>query len=146
MNISIVVLFSSFFLYYIFFLIIPFELLPLSLKDRYFFLFDFISKLSIHSIFIPMHDDYGHLTHGLHNTFLEILSKFGIIMVFLYYLIILKNIKQLKKKEPMLFIMMLLLICVASSLTTLYLHPYTLISFSYIISFLNNYHNQERLI
>lgn len=137
---------SSLFLYYFFYFIIPFDPLPLQLKDRYIIIYDFISKLDIFTIFIPIHDHYDHLTHGLHNTFLEIFSRFGVIIAFLYFLIIFNNIKQLKEKEPMLFIMMLLLIFVASSLTTLYLHPYTVISFSYIISFLINYHNQERLI
>ena len=118
LNISIVVIISSLFLYYFFFLIVPFDLLPLSIKDRYLILFDFISKLDMHTIFIPMHDDYSHLTNGLHNTFLEIFSRFGLIFSILYVLIILNQIKHLKSKEPMLYIMMLLLIFVASSLTT----------------------------
>ena len=74
----------------------------------------------MHTIFIPMHDDYSHLTNGLHNTFLEIFSRFGLILFFCIFNYFKSNKTP---KEPMLYIMMLLLIFVASSLTTLYLHP-----------------------
>lgn len=140
-NFLTIAIISSLFLYYFLLFIIPFDPLPLQLKDRYIIIYDFISKLDIFTIFIPIHDQYDHLTHGLHNTFLEIFSRFGVIAALIYYLILFKSISHLRDKQPMFFIMMMLLIFVASSLNTLYLHPYTLICFSYIISFFKNYRN-----
>ena len=140
-NFLTIAIISSLFLYYFFLFIVPFDPLPLQLKDRYLIIYDFISKLDIFTIFIPIHDEYDHLTHGLHNTFLEIFSRFGITAALIYYLFLFKSISHLRDKQPMFFIMMMLLIFAASSLNTLYLHPYTLICFSYIISFFKNYRN-----
>lgn len=140
-NFSTIFLILSIFSYYIFFLAVPFELLPIQLKDRYLMIYDYVSKFDIYTLVIPIHSNYDLLINGLHNLPLELLSRFGLIITSIYYIFFLKYIFKLKDIEPMLYIMISFLFFIANSITTLFLHPYTLICFSYIICFFKNRRN-----
>lgn len=130
------VLFFSIFLYFIILSLISYNLITPSLLDRYIFFQDYIANANFISLLIPFHTgDINYLVHGLHNQFLEIFSRFGILVVLLYYFFILKKIKHIERKFPLISIFFYVLLFIGCSTTNVFTHPFTLLCFSFMLSF-----------
>ena len=117
---------------------VPFDILPLSIKDRYTFIFDFFAHFNFLQLILPIGNTYEPIKYGLHNQFLELTSKFGILISTGFYLIIFKKIFLIKFKQSNVYLMYLLILSLGCSLSSVFLHPYTSIIFLYYLTFIIN--------
>ena len=130
------VLLGFIFFYLIILSLFNYNLITPSLLDRYIFFQDYFANADLISLLIPLHSgDINHLVNGLHNQFLELLSRFGIFVVLLYYFFILKKINLIETKFPLISIFFYVLLFIGCSTTNIFIHPFTLLCFSFMLSF-----------
>jgi hypothetical protein len=122
-------------LIYYFSLIILYDYLDSSLKDRAESFFYLHNQLDFKNIFLPFFIKYG-FEHNLHNDFWDLYFSYGIIF-FLVYLLLSKILFEIYQINKYSFLIVFSVFCFGSLVQNNLLNLYTIINFSLVLFLAN---------